>query len=362
MKSGPQKRGVSPLSRKGILFLSVIVGFFFLLLETSVRLFCNQELSRKIIQGPIFEVTKNGYHRPVPGAEWIDTTFEYQTHYKIGSGGFRTRLKESKPINEESPADQHLIFLGDSFAFGHGIDARDCFVERIEDGLQKQHSDLRVLNAGVPAFDQLLEFRYLRNILKEYPARHVVVGFLPNDIFTNRPLDHNFSVGVRENILQTKSVKFEIQFLDWIKAGLMTIDPLYVRLYEQTGRGKLFSTKPDDTVQSQIEITKQLFRELNNLCQQHNAMLVVVSIPQLFQLLKTEDANFNPFKLDQEFAQTASNDGYLWIETLSSMRREYENSNSKTHYRVDGHLTAEGNIMVAEALIDPLLAVLEIDK
>ncbi len=351
---------IHPLSAKGLLFMSIAVVAPLVALELLVRLFWNQSTGNTVLNGPRIDLTEEGYHHYHPGAEWLGVTPEFQVHYKISPQGFRDRVihEEGEPSN----ADEHTRFLvlGDSFTAGVGSNYEETFLYRLEEAMQERGTKATVIKAGVEAYNQYLEYHYLVELYERFPSPIVMICFLPNDLFDNRPVEWQYQRTKMSAIATRKKRKFQLQMIQAAKAVAMNIDPLYLSLYERTGRGVLFerTPAPETKVEEQLATTRDLLKAINNFCREKGARLIVVSIPQLYQVLKEPDAQFDPGRLDQVLSAFAEQEGFDWIETQSAFREAALRDGKRTHFRVDGHLTPAGNEILAAFLVkslEPLL-------
>jgi hypothetical protein len=48
---------------------------------------------------------------------------------------------------------------------------------------------IEIIKAGVPAYNQFLEYYLMVDVIGLYKPDYVFIGFLPNDLFDNKPLD-----------------------------------------------------------------------------------------------------------------------------------------------------------------------------
>jgi len=117
----------------------------------------------------------------------------YESHVKINSYGFR-----GKEIDlEKTPFEKRILILGDSFVFGQGIDESDGLASQLEEILQKKMQDkiIRVINAGVPGYNTVLELEALKKYLHFKPDIIVVIYLLDNDSDIKPGLDVDEKTG-----------------------------------------------------------------------------------------------------------------------------------------------------------------------
>lgn len=115
--------------------------------------------------------------------------------YQINADGFRDDLYE-----RPKPADTfRILVLGDSVAFGYGVEMEATFPKRMEASLAAATRQPRfeVLNLGVSGYNPFTEAALLRDLLPRYQPDLVLVQFCINDL--NDPTLH-FDVQTRQHL------------------------------------------------------------------------------------------------------------------------------------------------------------------
>ena len=99
--------------------------------------------------------------------------------YRINSLG----LRGGEFPEPGAGAEDRVLVLGDSFAFGQGVGEHETFPRIIEETLNAQRPDrtVRVLNASKPGWNTVDEHLFLEKLGRAYGARTTIVAFTLND-------------------------------------------------------------------------------------------------------------------------------------------------------------------------------------
>ena len=341
--------------RDAVVVILIVAGLF-VAIEGAVRVFWPQKLETDYLGGPSIAVYDERLgHMLRPGARSTVSGPEYAVDFRISEQGLRDEVHHalSKPAGTT-----RILVLGDSFAYGTGNEYGDIWPVLLERSLQADGRAIEVVKAGVPAYDTRTEILYLERIFSSYDPDIVLVTLLPNDLFTNMPIDADLTghepptEGISEKGADLHSVILA-------KRMLMANDWLYGKLYVMTKRREYFVSPPTAAVRGQIEVTKALLARAQAFCRKKDCELAVLSIPQQFQVLvpdRGEALGVDVGAVDEEFATFAAEQGFTWLAALPSLRKVYQDEGENLFFRFDGHLTKRGNQAVAEFLGPALVA------
>jgi lysophospholipase L1-like esterase len=121
-------------------------------------------------------------HRP--GQQGVFATEQFRTHVRINSRGLRGR-----ELAYERPRDtKRILVLGDSFAWGFGVEECERFSELLETAL-----GVEVINSGVSGYSTDQKLLWLRNEGIRYDFDLVLGVFPGNDHYDNH-LARNYFV------------------------------------------------------------------------------------------------------------------------------------------------------------------------
>lgn len=86
-------------------------------------------------------------------------------------------------ISEKVKGNSRILFLGDSFIFGEGLDYEKTFVKITEDYLNQKGYPVETLNAGKIGAGPREYFYIYKNIVKTLKPDSIVIGIYTNDVF-----------------------------------------------------------------------------------------------------------------------------------------------------------------------------------
>jgi lysophospholipase L1-like esterase len=111
-----------------------------------------------------------------PGQESIFETQQFRTSVRINQAGLRDREHTYARSNDV----KRILVIGDSFAWGYGVEESDRFSQRLEAAL-----NVEVINAGVSGYSTDQELLWLRNEGIKYDFDLVILQMAGNDIGDN---------------------------------------------------------------------------------------------------------------------------------------------------------------------------------
>jgi lysophospholipase L1-like esterase len=111
-----------------------------------------------------------------PGQEGIFETPQFRTFVRINENGLRDRRHSYERQNDI----ERILVLGDSFAWGYGVEESERFSQLLEKSL-----DVEVINAGVSGYSTDQELLWYKNEGIKYDPDLVILEFAGNDIGDN---------------------------------------------------------------------------------------------------------------------------------------------------------------------------------
>ena len=181
---------------------------------------------------------------------------------------------------------------------------------------------------------------------------------LPNDLFANEPIVTVDGVDVASTdagaVVGRSGKKSSLQTVTLLKRILMENDAVYTRLYSMTPRIQFFEATRTELVEKKLQTTKELLQRMATFSASRDTKLMVVSVPQLFQVLAkaqgSDEDNLDPGALDRELEAFAAGLGITWVSVLNDLAEAYSTTSEDLYHRYDGHINARGNEMTAAAI------------
>ena len=111
-----------------------------------------------------------------PGQEGIFETPEFRTVVRINENGLRDRSHSYERQNDI----ERILVLGDSFAWGYGVEESERFSQLLEKSL-----DVEVINAGISGYSTDQELLWYRSEGIKYETDLVILVVAGNDVGDN---------------------------------------------------------------------------------------------------------------------------------------------------------------------------------
>ncbi len=292
-------------------------------------------------------------HRYRPGTRAVQRTPEFTAEYAIGPDGRRVGTQHPDSLGVR------VLVLGDSFTFGVGVAPDDAWTSVMARALAARGLRVDLANAGVEAYDTRSEAHALVELAPSLQPQVVLLGFLANDVYTNRPFDDAPGRAIGAG----SGGGFELHSVAWAKRVVMHSDWLYSLLFLVTSRKEYYATPVTERVADQLAVTRDLLGRMEDYCHERGVAFAVASIPQQFGVIMTANGyrfrGVDPDLIDENLVGLARERGFPWIALQKPLADAYRATGRDAYYRVDGHLTVEGNRLVGEAVADALAPVIE---
>jgi hypothetical protein len=172
--------------------LSLLVAFA--VAEVAVRYISPQEV------GPTrFACLPELGYIPVPGQQGERRSpGVFAFRYSNNSLGWRGR----REYRETKPTEYRVLFLGDSFTYGIGVNDDQTYAAQVEQDLRADRLSVEVLNAGAPGKGTDYALKCFQTVGSKYHPDLTVLGFFCND-FQDNARGEYYTIG-RRGELQVK--------------------------------------------------------------------------------------------------------------------------------------------------------------
>ncbi|MEM8961617.1 MAG: hypothetical protein AAGD38_09075, partial [Acidobacteriota bacterium] len=252
---------------------------------------------------------------------------------------------------------------------------------RLEKHWRDQGHDVEIIKAGVPGFDTRKEAKLLERLMPRYRPHGVLVAFVANDLFTNKPLVREpapvsppteTTPAEPENATEGEAVAADVITVEherkrqrnlhvvrWLQRLAIQSDSVYRTVYERTGRARYFTVPLEPSVERSLEVTTELFDHMASTAGDQNISLAVISLPQLYQVLSLADGpsdGIDPGHIDATMTERLD---MPWVPLADRLAERYVETGTDLYHRYDGHFTVEGNRATAQLLGDLLTPWLE---
>jgi len=164
---------------------SILINLSLVLFSTLFALFLSEIALRLIgMKSMYVSPARDQFckHAPVlgwahrPGQEGMFETPQFHTSVRINEKGLRDRSHSYTRQN----ASKRIVVLGDSFAWGYGVEEPDRFSQLLEKSM-----DVEVINAGVSGYSTDQELLWYKNEGIKYETDLVIVELAGNDVGDN---------------------------------------------------------------------------------------------------------------------------------------------------------------------------------
>ena len=279
-----------------------------------------------------------------------------------------------------------ILGIGDSFAFGLGVEENETYLRLLEKSLKEKGKNVKALNAAVNGYSTLQELQMLNDYAENFDIDLVVLGFFSgNDVYGN--IESNFRYNVVNGCLQakpplpTESRTFTQSIRDFLSANFKSYGffaekiravPVLREILMELGlmQGKrapphlqALQKEPDDFMEYAWAETEAQFELADKIAAEHGFKIAVLDIPSMFQVkdglreqalgaygVPLENYEYNyPETRAREIIEGKEN--LIFIETLTEFRASPE----LLYYKVDPHWTKDGHKFAAEILERELL-------
>jgi lysophospholipase L1-like esterase len=344
--------GVVKLRWRGILLNSTLllfsVLFGFLLIEMGLRLMGLNPMYVSPERDRFWKYDDRLGWAHQPGQEGIFETSQFHTVVRINETGLRDRSH----AYERQHDNPRILVLGDSFAWGYGVEESERFSQLLEASL-----DAEVINAGVSGYSTDQELLWYKYEGVKYDTDLVILAFTGNDIGdNNRQLVSNIYYKPRFVIQDGELVPIGYPVPETSPHGKLIYSLsqraaltffLTQRFFEWRSLSRETAASPDqivspgsdaNTESEPFKLTIALIDKMRDTAEAKNSKFIIVATDRWW--------NSRSDKTYEDFIEVLRDEGFLVVDVESMPGFDPEEMIIPN----DGHWSQSGHEFVAEKI------------
>lgn len=316
----------------------------------------------------MYQESENGNHVLMPKLRLEYNQKEFSHKVITNSAGFRN---ERELVNENI-----ILFVGDSFTFGSGVDEEFHYSHIFDTLLNWNGRKFNVHNAGVPGYSTINEYIYIRDLLNQkWKVKNIFLGVDISD-FNENLLFPIYDVQNGRLVFSTKEKKgLTVKGLNFLAANSELVNFLYYRIVHSSvlknyfasvfnlkyfninlpdKNLQLFAREKDDISKKKLAVFKENLIKIIELCRANNVELYVYYIPTIQEIYKDhykktldtysfKEEDFDLGFVNDYVKQTCSENRAKFIDLKGDVTRF---NNEALYYLVDQHFNVYGNLIV----------------
>src|SRR5688572_31795737 len=276
-----------------------------------------------------------------PGQEGIFETPQFRTAVRINEKGLRDRGHSYEPENDV----ERVLVLGDSFAWGYGVEESERFSQLLEKSL-----GVEVINASVSGYSTDQELLWYRNEGIKYETNLVILVIAGNDVGDNdqqlvstiyyKPkfvIEDGELVLTGHPVPKTSTQGKFIYSLSQRSAFAFFLVQRYFDLISLYGKTKVNSAQAGSPVsdinaeREPFKLTIALVNEIRNIAESRKAKFMIVTTDRWW--------NYRSEETYEDFITTLQGEGFLVldVESMPGFDPEVMVIPDDGHWSRDGH-------------------------
>ena len=286
---------------------------------------------------------------------------EFVTTVSHNSHGFRGG---EVPLEPE-PGRKRILVLGDSFAYGVGVEDDETFSAL----LARRDPDLDVINTGVNGYGTNQQLLLLRDDGRQFEPDIVLVAFFWNDPANNLHSHVRFKLEGDE-LVYPDAIEFPAAEVvkprrPWLRRSYAyrfasdRLKVLIFRLKGLLGRPQADGWLRPHEYAEAWELEFALLREVKRVAAEAGAAMYLVIIPDQVQVhpgFETVGLTEDDYQVQDRLLDFAASAEIPALDLLPALREDFAEHGGLLYYRRDRHLTARGHRVAARAIHDGLVA------
>jgi hypothetical protein len=305
---------------------------------------------------------------PSRSRRYETSEFSFEARYNA----FGRRDVEWPPEVVADP--QSVLYIGDSFAYGIGVEHGDTIPSRLEARFAEAGRPVEVMNFGMPGTGAPPGYAILLDdaIAQGFAARSVVVSiFVGNDFYPSvlsafaeqapapAPARANGSTSLLAHWKSFQFLKLRVsQSARLVGLALATGRWLGVSLYDSAGSYIFLREQTPEQSALFAEILGHVGR-MKRRCDETGRRLFVVIFPNRIQVENQdalESGVFDVARPHRDILRYCGEVGVACLDLLPVLRDAWEREHEPLYYPIDRHLNRRGYRLAGDAVASFLLA------
>lgn len=301
---------------------------------------------------------------------------DFDVRYNINRHGFRGHF----PVSLQHKTKPRIVIVGDSFSFGLGVNDADTFTAK----LNQRQTGVDFLNLSIPGYSTDQQLLLVEATGNKFDAdEYLLMIYLANDILDNMlsyPLQTEqakpfFSLDEKRNLvlqnvptpnaakpatlrsMTLNTVIFGERLQDYETSSILQGSQLWQRLLPRKAKADKDTVFKilDQRLSEQKLLMKALLEKMHKQASAHNRRLRLGLLSGSSFILAPESYSAYFQDYVRLFLRDIGNELEIpVIDVADSMRMRKSAESSTWFYPHEGHLTAQGNLLVSDILADAL--------
>lgn len=312
---------------------SILVGVFFVFLigEIVIRILEPRSDTKQI---PLRNSAR------LYGYAANSTGFVGGVEFETNSSGFRT----GEFGLGGSDAEEAVIVLGDSYAFGYGVGYQQTFPSVLQEDLRKEYprKNVKVVNLGIPGYNTAQELSTLQELGQQLRPRAVLLAYHLNDL-ERLSESRNARVWALKGILE--SAKEHLHLLRYFLPRVASLARSFHIGIKSTATAEVQEYITEGPAWKQNQDT---LRELFGLCAKMHWRLGVIVLPYIVELSDRHPC-IGAYQVVVDFCRSQDVpvvNAFDYFRGLNAIKLWIN--------AFDGHPNLEGHALIAKAAADLL--------
>jgi lysophospholipase L1-like esterase len=244
-------------------------------------------------------------------------------------------------------ARERILVLGDSFAFGYGVQDDESFPARLGPLLaQKRGEPVAIINTGHSGYDTRREFAYLKAHGERFRPTVIVVAFVLNDVLSNS--GRFWFNAVPDGWLRYFPLRATANFLSYL---IRSPEELLFKLglnddYDYAGRDALTCLDPGGCAED-WRITYDYLHDLVRAARAMGARPLLVHVPLHEEVAPAGGAVYDSAGAEKRLVSFGQSADVPVVRLRDALH-------SRDYFPIDGHWTASGHRRAAKRIADAI--------